>query len=146
MRRRRSGPPAAAIPMRHFHPMAVDPPRPRMPPLNALRAFEAAARHESFAKAADELGVTPAAISHQVKALEEWLGAALFVRHAQGLYLTDAGRAAMPAFSAAFEAMGLAVQELRVHAPRPQITIAALPSIAQLWLAPKLPALRRAFP
>ena len=85
--------------------MAVNPPRPRMPPLNALRAFEAAARHESFAKAADELGVTPAAVSHQVKALEAWLGAPLFVRHAQGLHLTDAGRAALPSFSTAFDAM-----------------------------------------
>lgn len=126
--------------------MAVNPPRPRMPPLNALRAFEAAARHESFAKAADELGVTPAAVSHQVKALEAWLGSALFARHAQGLHLTEAGRAALPAFSTAFDAMGLAVQELRISAPRPQVSIAALPSIAQLWLAPRLPALRSALP
>ncbi|WP_245455490.1 MULTISPECIES: LysR family transcriptional regulator [unclassified Mesorhizobium] len=126
--------------------MAVNPPRPRMPPLNALRSFEAAARYESFAKAADELSVTPAAVSHQVKALEAWLGAPLFVRHAQGLHLTDAGRAALPAFSTAFDAMGLAVQELRIAAPRPQVSIAALPSIAQLWLAPRLPALRAALP
>jgi len=117
-----------------------------MPPLNALRAFEAAARHESFAKAADELGVTPAAVSHQVKALEAWLGSSLFVRHPQGLHLTEAGRAALPAFSTAFDAMGLAVQELRISAPRPQVSIAALPSIAQLWLAPRLPALRAAHP
>ncbi|ANT51246.1 LysR substrate-binding domain-containing protein [Mesorhizobium amorphae] len=126
--------------------MAVNPPRPRMPPLNALRAFEAAARHQSFAKAADELGVTPAAVSHQVKALEAWLGSSLFVRHPQGLHLTEAGRAALPAFSTAFDAMGLAVQELRISAPRPQVSIAALPSIAQLWLAPRLPALRAAHP
>jgi len=126
--------------------MAVNPPRPRMPPLNALRAFEAAARHESFAKAADELGVTAAAVSHQVKALEAWLGSALFVRHAQGLHLTEAGRSALPSFSTAFDAMGLAVQELRASAPKPQVSIAALPSIAQLWLAPRLPALRAAHP
>lgn len=126
--------------------MAVNPPRPRMPPLNALRAFEAAARHESFAKAADELGVTPAAVSHQVKALEAWLGSPLFVRHAQGLHLTDAGRSALPSFSTAFDALGLAVQELRISAPRPQVSVAALPSIAQLWLAPRLPALRAAHP
>ncbi|MBA1143221.1 LysR family transcriptional regulator [Mesorhizobium sp. CCANP35] len=117
-----------------------------MPPLNSLRAFEAAARHQSFAKAADELGVTPAAVSHQVKALEAWLGSPLFARHAQGLHLTEAGRAALPAFSTAFDAMGLAVQELRISAPRPQVSIAALPSIAQLWLAPRLPALRTALP
>lgn len=117
-----------------------------MPPLNTLRAFEAAARHESFAKAADELGVTPAAVSHQVKSLEAWLGSPLFVRHAQGLHLTEAGRAAIPAFSTAFDALGLAVQELRIWAPKSQVSIAALPSIAQLWLAPRLPALRAALP
>ena len=117
-----------------------------MPPLNALRAFEAAARHESFAKAADELGVTPAAVSHQIKSLEEWLGSPLFVRHAQGLHLTEPGRAAMPAFSTAFDGLGLAVQELRVATPRAQVSIAALPSVAQLWLTPRLPRLRTAFP
>lgn len=126
--------------------IAVNPPRPRLPPLNALRAFEAAARHESFAKAADELGVTPAAVSHQVRALEEWLGSPLFVRQAQGLHLTDSARAAMGALSTAFDALGRAVQELRAVAPRTQVSIAALPSIAQLWLAPRLPALRAAFP
>jgi LysR family glycine cleavage system transcriptional activator len=117
-----------------------------MPPLNTLRVFEAAARHESFAKAAEELGVTPAAVSHQIKTLEEWLGATLFVRHAQGLYLTDPGRAAIPALAAAFDALGSAVQELRVAVPGAKINIAALPSVAQLWLAPRLPSLRVAFP
>lgn len=127
-------------------PIAVDPPRPRLPPLNALRAFEAAARHESFVKAADELGVTPAAVSHQIKALEEWLGCLLFTRHAQGLRLTESARSAMPALSTAFDALGLAVRDLRVAAPRARVDIAALPSVAQLWLAPRLPALRTAFP
>jgi DNA-binding transcriptional LysR family regulator len=68
-----------------------------MPPLNSLKAFEAAARHESFAKAADELGVTPAAVSHQVKALEQWLGKPLFARHPQGLSLTEVGTRVLPA-------------------------------------------------
>jgi LysR family glycine cleavage system transcriptional activator len=117
-----------------------------MPPLNALKAFEAAARHASFARAAEELGVTPAAVSHQVKALEDWLGAALFVRRAQGLGLTDLGRSTMPAFSAAFDALGRAVQDLRGAAPRAQVDIAALPAIAQLWLAPRLTGARAAFP
>jgi LysR family glycine cleavage system transcriptional activator len=117
-----------------------------MPPLNALKAFEAAARHESFVKAAVELGVTPAAVSHQIKALEAWLGSALFVRHARGLHLTDPARSAMPDFTSAFDALGSAVQSLRVSAPHAQVSIAALPSIAQLWLAPKLPALRAALP
>jgi LysR family glycine cleavage system transcriptional activator len=117
-----------------------------MPPLNALKAFEAAARHASFARAADELGVTPAAVSHQVKALEDWLGATLFVRRAQGLGLTDLGRSTMPAFTAAFDALGRAVQDLRGAAPRAQVDIAALPAIAQLWLAPRLTGARAAFP
>jgi LysR family glycine cleavage system transcriptional activator len=117
-----------------------------MPPLNALRAFEAAARHESFAKAAVELGVTPAAVSHQIKFLEEWLGAELFVRRPQGLHLTDAARPALKAFVDAFDALGSAVQDLRCAAPRAEVSIAALPAIAQFWLAPRLPALRAAFP
>ena len=117
-----------------------------MPPLTALRAFEAAARHESFAKAADELAVTPAAVSHQVKALEQWLGADLFKRQAQGLHLTEIGRAMRPSFTRAFDALGVAVQDLRAVAPRSQLNIATLPSIAQLWLTPRLPRLRAAFP
>lgn len=126
--------------------MAINPPRPRMPPLNALRAFEAAARHEGFAKAATELGVTPAAVSQQIKALEDWLGAPLFIRRARGLQLTEAARVALEGFTAAFDAIGLAVQQLRSAAPRQDVHIAALPAIAQLWLAPRLPALRVAFP
>ncbi len=117
-----------------------------MPPLNCLRVFEAAARHESFAKAADELGVTPAAVSHQIKALEQWLGTELFKRKAQGLHLTEIGRAMTPSFSKAFDGLGSAVQELRAAVPRAQLNIAALPSIAQLWLTPQLPKLRARFP
>lgn len=117
-----------------------------MPPLNALKAFEAAARHESFAKSADELGVTAAAVSHQVKALEQWHGAPLFVRHAQGLSLTEAGRRALRGLSVAFDALGDAVQIMRSLAPKKQLSIAALSSVAELWLAPRLPALRKAFP
>ena len=63
-----------------------------MPPLNALRAFEAAARHESFSRAADELNVTPAALSHQIKGLEEYLQTLLFHRKTRRVELTDAGR------------------------------------------------------
>lgn len=117
-----------------------------MPPLNALKVFEAAARHVSFAKAAEELGVTPAAVSHQVKLLEAWLGAPLFIRRAQGLGLTEMGRKAMPAFAAAFDALGQAVQDLRRASPDAHLRIAALPAIAQLWLAPKLAAARMTFP
>ena len=68
------------------------------------------------------------------------------MRHTQGLHLTDSARFAIPALCSAFDALGLAVQELRIVAPRAQVSIAALPSVAQLWLAPKLPRLRAAFP
>lgn len=88
----------------------------------------------------------PAAVSHQVEALEQWLGAELFKRQAQGLHLTEIGRAMRPSSSKAFDALGVAVQDLRAAAPRSQINIAALPSIAQLWLTPRLPRLRAAFP
>jgi LysR family glycine cleavage system transcriptional activator len=117
-----------------------------MPPLNALKAFEAAGRHESFAKAAEELGVTAAAVSHQVKALEQWLGGALFIRHAQGLSLTETGRRVLPSLVGAFDGMGDAVQLMRGLTPQRQLSIAALPSVAQLWLGPRLPQLRKVFP
>jgi LysR family glycine cleavage system transcriptional activator len=85
-------------------------------------------------------------VSHQVKALEAWLGAPLFVRRAQGLHLTELGRSTLPAFSAAFDALGRAVQDLRRAAPRSRVDIAALPAIAQLWLAPRLAAARAGLP
>jgi LysR family transcriptional regulator, glycine cleavage system transcriptional activator len=117
-----------------------------MPPLNALRAFEAAARTGSFTKAAVELNVTPAAVAQQVKSLEGWLGCPLFDRLSQGLRLSVRGRAALPALVHAFDALGAAVRELNRVARPGQIEIAALPAVATLWLAPRLAALRRAFP
>ncbi|WP_332682345.1 LysR substrate-binding domain-containing protein [Bosea sp. (in: a-proteobacteria)] len=126
--------------------MSVKPPRPLLPPLNALRAFEAAARLGSFARAADEIGVTPGAIAQQIRHLEGFLGFPLFRRLAQGVELTEAGGEAQPRLSAAFEALALAVQDLRASHVGRALTIAALPCIAQLWLSPRLPALQRAFP
>jgi LysR family glycine cleavage system transcriptional activator len=126
--------------------MSIDPPRPRLPPLNALRAFEAAARHESFAKAAHELGVTPAAIAQQVKSLEYWVRRPLFTRMSQGLRLTPVARQTLPGFIDAFDRLGGAVQELRRAALPEVVRLAALPSVAQLWLQPRLRALRKRFP
>lgn len=126
--------------------MSIDPPRPRGPSLNALRAFEAAARLGGFSKAADELSVSPGAIAQHVKTLEDWAGAPLFTRHAQGLSLTDIGAEAHSPLIAAFDQMGEAVQSLRALASPGEIHIAALPAIAQLWLSPRLPALRTALP
>ena len=125
--------------------MAIAPPRPKGPPLNTLRAFEAAARHESFALAAGELGVTAGAVAQQVKLLEAWIGRALFERGVQGVRLTAHGRAALARFTAAFDALGAAVQELRRASAPAEFRIATLPSVAQVWLLPRLPLLRAAF-
>lgn len=114
--------------------------------MNALRAFEAAARLGGFLSAAEELCVTPGAVSQQIKTLELWTGASLFRRRSQGVELTDLGRDVAADFSAAFDAMGMATRALQNGAGRGKISIATLPSVAQLWLSPRLPTLRAAFP
>ncbi|MCB2135872.1 MAG: LysR family transcriptional regulator [Rhodobacteraceae bacterium] len=126
--------------------MPVAPPRPKGLPMNALRAFEAAARLGGFASAAVELGVTPGAVTAHVKTLEETIGAPLFERHAKGVRLTALGAQVLPEFSSAFDQLGLAAQTLRSAAAPRTVHIATLPAIAQLWLSPRLPALRRAAP
>ncbi|MGF3027784.1 LysR family transcriptional regulator [Methylobacterium aquaticum] len=115
------------------------------PSLNALRAFEAAARHGGYVAAAQELHVTPAAIGAQVKGLEAWLGRPLFHRLPNGLSLTAEGRAVLPSLTAAFDAVNHAVRVMRAVGRPRSLTLAALPCIAQLWLAPRLPALQAAF-
>lgn len=122
--------------------MPVTPPRPKGPPLNALRAFEAAARLGSFAKAGEELSVTAGAISQQIKQIEAWAGTALFERRAQGVALTAAGRQLLAPLTPAFDALSEATSVLRSLAPKPVLNIATLPSIAQLWLQPRLGTLR----
>lgn len=124
--------------------MPVAPPGPRSLPLNALRAFEAAARLGGFAAAASELGVSPGAVTAHVKGLEQALGAALFERQPGGVRLTALGTRVLPGFTAAFDQLGLAVEELRTGARPGRVHVAALPAIAQLWLSPRLPALRAA--
>jgi len=124
--------------------MSISPPRPKSPPLNAMRAFESAARLGGFSKAADELCVTPGAISQHIKSLEEWAGAPLFKRRSQGVMLTELGMETASQFSDAFDALGGAVRSLRSGARQSTINIAALPSVAQLWLSPRLPAIRAA--
>jgi LysR family transcriptional regulator, glycine cleavage system transcriptional activator len=109
-----------------------------LPPLNALRAFEAAARLMSFKKAADELAVTPAALSHQMRTLEEHLGVTLFQRHARGIVLTEAGRLLYPGTHAAFDGLREAVRRLsRVQTDR-VLVISAGPGFTAKWLAPRL--------
>lgn len=110
----------------------------RFPPLNALKAFEAAARHLSVKKAAQELNVTPAAVSHQIKALEEYLQVQLFHRLNRGLELTDAARAALPKLREGFDALAQAVERLRAHQAGGTLTVSAAPSLATRWLMPRL--------
>jgi LysR family glycine cleavage system transcriptional activator len=86
--------------------MRVAPTRPKGPPLNALRAFEAAARLGGFAKAAEELSVTPAAVAQQIKSLESWSGAPLFERRSQSVQLTDLGREMFAELKIAFDRLG----------------------------------------
>ena len=126
--------------------MFVSPPRPKMPSLNTLRAFEAVARLTSIAAAASELCVTPAAVAQHVKSLEAWAGDQLFKRNARGIELTPLGSSVLADFKLAFDHLGNAVQKLRTSAAPFEIRIAALPSIAQLWLSPRLPEIRSAMP
>lgn len=110
----------------------------RLPPLNSLRAFEAAARHLSFKKAAQELHVTPAAISQQIKALEEHLEVSLFRRITRGLEPTEAGAKFLPKLREGFEAIAEAVESIRGHKEGKILRINVPPSLAAKWLAPKL--------
>lgn len=126
--------------------MPVAPPPLSRLPLNALRALEAAARTGAFTLAAAELGVTPGAVTAHVKALEERLGAALFERQARGVRLTALGLAAVEELTGAFDALARAEARLRALALPQEVHIATLPAIAQLWLSPRLPALRAAAP
>lgn len=110
----------------------------RLPPLNALKAFESAARHMSLKRAAQELSVTPAAISHQVKALEDYLGVKLFRRLNRALELTAAARAALPKLRDGFDSLAQAVAAMRPQTDSSQVTVSAAPSFATRWLMPRL--------
>ena len=118
----------------------------RLPPLNALRAFEAAARHLSFTKAARELHVTQAAISHQIRALEDWLGMPLFKRQNRSLLLTDAGQAYLPAMREAFDRINDATQALHQRDQRGELVVSTFTSFAAKWLLPRLGRFTTAHP
>ncbi|MDH3474204.1 MAG: transcriptional regulator GcvA [Rhodospirillales bacterium] len=115
-------------------------------PLNGLRAFEAAARHLSFAKAAEELNVTPAAISHQIKALEAFYGVALFRRMTRAILLTDAGQAALPNLREGFDRLAQASETLRAQCAGGTLTISVAPSFGAKWLVPRLDRFHAAHP
>ena len=118
----------------------------RLPPLNALRAFEVAARRGGFTAAAEELHVTPAAVSHQVKILESHLGIELFTRMPRGLALTEAGRELMPQLARGFDHFARAVGGLRSGGVGGKLTINVAPSLATLWLLPRLGYFLQAYP
>lgn len=118
----------------------------RLPPLNALRAFEASARQLSFTKAADELFVTQAAISHQIKALEEHLGIKLFMRKNRSLLLSEEGQSYYLDIKDIFNALNEATEKLLARGAKGAITVSMQPSFAIQWLVPRLNAFNQLHP
>ncbi len=118
----------------------------RPPPLNALRAFEAAARHLSFKVAARELHVTAGAVSHQVKQLEDYLGVALFRRLTRALELTAEAHALLPKVQEGLNALTEAVDRVRAREEAPALTVIAPPNFAARWLVPRLARFTHANP
>jgi LysR family glycine cleavage system transcriptional activator len=120
--------------------------RRRLPPLNALRAFESAARHLNFSRAADELSVTPGAVSQQIQNLEDYVGASLFKRTSRGLLLTDSAQTALPALREAFDRLAEAASLLTAAVDGRRLTLTAPPSFAAKWLMPRLGSFEAAYP
>ena len=120
--------------------------RGKLPPLNALRSFEAVARNLSFTKAAAELFVTEPAVSRAIKSLEEHFGITLFRRRPQGLELTAEGKLLMPAVSTGLDEMAGAASYLYGKRPRPSLTILAAPYLALRWLVPRMREFTAAHP
>lgn len=118
----------------------------RLPNLNALRAFEAAARHLSFSRAANELCVTQGAISRQVKALESELGVLLFRRMTRAVELTDEGQQFLPAAKEAFDRVEEATILLKKSSAHQILTVSALPTFAMRWLIPRLSRFSARYP
>ena len=118
----------------------------RLPPLNALKAFEAAARHESFTRAAEELFVTQGAVSHQVKALEEELGVKLFNRERQRLVITEAGRQYLTILRDAFDRIALGTERLLERQSSGALTVSTSPDFAAKWLVNRLGRFAEEYP
>jgi LysR family glycine cleavage system transcriptional activator len=112
--------------------------RRQLPPLNALRAFEAAARHLSISRAASELNVTPAAISHQIRLLEDHIGLPVFMRNARGLSLTDAGAAGVRDLREGFARLTAAMDAIDSLGEAGVLSVSVAPSFAAKWLLPRL--------
>lgn len=118
----------------------------RLPPLSALRAFEAAARHNSFKQAAQELAVTPTAISHQVRALEDYTGLTLFERRTRKVVLTDAGAQLYPVLRNGFDSFAEVLDRLTRRRNRAHVTISATIAFTARWLIPRVSAFRAQHP
>ncbi|MFO1121337.1 MAG: transcriptional regulator GcvA [Hyphomicrobiales bacterium] len=112
--------------------------RRQLPPLNALRAFEAAARHLSISRAASELNVTPAAISHQIRLLEDHIGLPVFMRNGRGLSLTDAGAAGVRDLREGFARLTAAMDAIDSLGEAGVLSVSVAPSFAAKWLLPRL--------
>ncbi len=110
----------------------------KLPPLNALKTFEAAARHQNFSRAGDELCVTHAAVSHQIKNLEDWFGKKLFRRQNRRVHLTRAGQFLLSHISVLFEELTDVCQRLKSNNQRNILSVGCIPSIAARWLIPHI--------
>lgn len=118
----------------------------RLPPLSTLRVFEAAARHLSFKEAADELLLTPSAVSRSIQALEEWLGVPLFTRGNRTVALTDAGATYVPQVRAALDLLVQATENVPGRGARGTLSISAAPTFGLRWLMPRLGRFKAAHP
>ena len=118
----------------------------RLPPLNALRVFDSAARHLSFSKAAEELFVTQAAVSHQIKTLEEFLGLKLFRRRNRSLLLTEEGQSYYLDIKEIFSSINEATRKLLARSAKGALTVSLSPSFAIQWLVPRLSGFNQAYP
>ena len=121
--------------------------RPRLPPLNAIKAFEAAARLGSFTRAAEELNVTHGAISRQIHLLEDWLGIQLFLRTSRNAVLTQTGKDLLAEAGPALDRVAIVCQRLQNRVPATAVLrLSALPTFAMRWLIPRLPEFQRDHP
>ena len=118
----------------------------KLPPLVELRAFDAAARHLSFKKAAAELGVTPTAISHQIRLLEQYCGCPLFRRRPRPLTLTDAGARLFPAIRGGLDAFAVAIATAKQDRDQQPLRVTTTNAFASRWLVPRLPGWRKLHP
>lgn len=118
----------------------------RLPPLNTLRLFEAAGRHLSFKLAAEELNITPSAVSHGIQTLEEWLGASLFARNNRSLTLTAAGVSYLPRVRDALQQLASATEAVPGRRPSGRLSVSVAPTFGVRWLVPNLPKFKALHP